>query len=175
LSTIKYGFSTKADTAEQSTLGHTLIVRGTVTTGLVIGANNIKPARASKNKLPIGTSAFVDYEKRADAIADGWKITPGKNTQRRSTHKTKAVYATINGVKVGYQLPELIGSTTLSTLGLIEAGPTDFDIFYGCSVPKAPRARTIYSTGASGSSVYDPTVTLPAEWDTFQAAKLLVN
>ncbi len=175
LASLKYGFNTNMDTAAQSILGQTVVARGVVTSGLVIGANNIKPARASKSKASGSDNSFVDAEAVTTAKAAGWKITPGKNSQRHSTSKTKAVYATINGVKVGFQLPELVGTAKLADMGLVEATATDFDIFYGCSLPRAPRAKTIYTDGKSGSSVYDPTVTLPPAWSSIKSAKLFVS
>lgn len=169
---IKYGFNTNMGTDEQAILGQTLVVRGTLLTGLVIGANNIKPSRAVKVVTANSNSSFIDHEAVTAAKAAGWKITPGKNTQRRSSARTVACYATINGVKVGHQLIELTGETKLATLGLVAVTANDYDIFYGCSVPKAPKAKTTYTNGTSASSVYDPSVTLPTTFASVRSAVL---
>lgn len=154
LATVKYGFNSGADGGDRATLGQTDV--GTDITGLIIGANNIKPGKASKVKSTGTESSFYSYDKATDLKAAGWILGRPKARNYRKTTKSTLYYVTINGVKYGWRSANSVEAVDVTSLGLKEPTAKDLDVIYGCSFPKPPRAAQVLKSGSIYSTFVDP-------------------
>lgn len=163
---IKYGFNSGADAGDRGILGQTPVTSDGLT-GLVIGANNIKPGKATKTK-PTGTeSSFYAHDKRQELRSAGWTLTSPKIRTKRASKRSDLLYVTINGVKYGWSSAKATTQPADSAkLGIKAVKSTDVDVIYGCSFPKPPRAKTQIGNGSSYSIFVDPSKAdaLPDGW-----------
>jgi hypothetical protein len=163
---LKYGFNSGADAGDRGILGQTVVNPADPLTGLVIGANNIKPAKATKLKATGSESSFCSANQIAALKAAGWTVTKGKLKTRTSSKRADALYVTINGIKYGWLSAK--GTTPVDTksLGIKAVKPADTDIIYGSSFPKPGRASFRTDDGHTYSTFYDPSASPGAGWST---------
>lgn len=163
---IKYGFNSGADAGDKAILGQTAVTAADVT-GLVIGANNIKPGKATKLKATGSESSFYSDGTATALKAAGWKLTRPKISSYRTSSRSELLYVTINGVKYGWRSAKSSGARPAGADGLgIKSVTTSKDVIYGCSFPKPPRATAITPDGNSFSTFVDPSKAdkLPDGW-----------
>jgi hypothetical protein len=163
--TLKYGFNSGADAADRGILGQTA-VDPTNLTGLVIGANNIKPPKATKMKTTGSESSFCGHDKVTDLKAAGWTVTRGRYRSRASSKRSTVYYVTVNGIKYAWSSANtVLKGIDFKSLGIKTGKPTDNDLIFGASFPKPGRASI--SVGASTySTFYDPSATPAEGWST---------
>jgi hypothetical protein len=162
--TLKYGFNSGADAGDRGALGQTLVNPNELT-GLVIGANNIKPPKATKVKATGSESSFCAHDKVVSLKAAGWTVTRGKIKSRASSKRSTVYYVTINGIKYAWSAAKPSVAVEIKSLGLKAGKPTDNDLIFGCSFPKPGRAST--QVGSSTySTFYDPSATPGEGWST---------
>jgi hypothetical protein len=162
LADLKYGFNSFADDGDKGILGQTTITGATDMNGLIIGCNNIKPAKATKTRSTGSTSSsFCGADNYDEAIAANFKVGKPKISKRAARN---GWIATINGVKYAFTSPPLPGSLTHSSLGLVPY-TGQVDACFGCEFPKPPRAEAKQTDGSKVSTYMDPSVsTIPAGW-----------
>lgn len=178
--TLKYGFLTNVKESIRTELGQVRVDRtqAATTTGLVIGANAPKPARASKYEVASqGTvSSFVDAV-RVSRLPSGWTVGRPKVRRGSQSPKTHAVYVTIRGIKYAWRIPKetwvKIGGAA-AALGIKLATSNDKDLVFGASFPTPPKVGKIMTSGNGGldhiSTFCDPSKVdnLPAGWSTIR-------
>jgi hypothetical protein len=167
LANVKYGFNSGADAGDRAILGQTAVSSADLV-GLVIGANNIKPGKATKNKATGSESSFYSIGAASGLKAAGWKLSRPKLRTYRKTSKSNLFFVTINGIKYGWRSAKtgLASSFTPGELGITAVDAGDIDIIYGCSFPKPPHASTIGVDGNTISTFIDPSKadSLPEGW-----------
>jgi hypothetical protein len=140
------------ETSKGTVLGHTVVAANPQVTGLVIGANSPKPARASKRFAADGlVSSFISADKITSAKAAGWKVRPSRNTRGKSVSNFSSTrYILINGVKYAWQ-PRKETLTKIAAqeaaLGIKTPTANDIDLVFGASFPKPPKAALVTITG----------------------------
>ena len=156
-STIKYGFHTNADAGTRGALGHTAIV-GEKPSGLVLGANAPKPGRASRLRATGVESSFVSAGSVAAARAAGWKIRSGRVRIGASSSKSRTVYVTAEGNKIGWRMPMFLYSKITAgdraALGILDATSSDLDIVYGARYPELPKVAFAAIPASGAASRY---------------------
>jgi hypothetical protein len=163
--TLKYGFNSGADAADKGILGQSPVNPNELT-GLVIGANNIKPPKATKVKATGSESSFCGHDKVAALKAAGWTVTRGKIKSRASSKRSTVYYVTINGIKYAWSAAKTtLQGVDAKSLGLKTGKPTDGDLIFGCSFPKPGRA-SIKIGASTYSTFYDPSATPAEGWST---------
>lgn len=186
---VLYGFWTNLEGSASTILGHTLIDVGAYQnppTGLMIGANFPKPSRASKR---IGTEIASSYCSSANArslATQGWRVTPPKKQSplilaTEASKLVQSVYIRMRGIKYGWQMPKETRTritSVFATLGIVDATEADRnELVFGPSFPKPPKVKGSIGVTTGGTTVsnaystyYDPSVTLPADWEHFKNA-----
>lgn len=145
---IAYGFYTSEP---EEILGHTLLPQNG-TPNLVIGANNVKPARATKKLATRTRTTFVSTDKIADARAADWSVRPSRFTRGASSATSKLVYVEIGQIKYAWRMPAetyIALGQDKTTLGIKDVTANDF-VVMGASFPKPPRVAKF--VGASGGA-----------------------
>lgn len=157
--TLKYGFQSALASSRASLFGQA-DVAVTDLQGLVIGANNPKPAKATK-KLATGyESSFCDFSKWADLEQQGYNVVAPKKTIRlpRTTSLSTTMYVTINGVKYAWQMPLVVGTVgNLTAVGAKSAAAGATDLVFGASFPKPPRYQYVNTATGDRLNIFgDP-------------------
>lgn len=151
-----YGFHTNAESDDQTTLGHVPAqVNGSYINGLVLGANQPKPARLSKYRTGGGyKSSFCDINNIDTARAANWKlvslptIAVGANGLNSKCVYVKISTADVDGnvsseIKYAWMMPDFLYSRIvagdLSALGIRDGVGVD-DLVFGARHPKPRRA-----------------------------------
>ena len=166
---MKYGFLTNVKASVSAELGHEAPTGVTV----VFGANAPKPGKATKRDATGSTSSYYDISLRASLRAAGWRTSSPKIRTGRKTRHTETAYITINGVKYAWQMPDWKKTklaADFAALGIQTGTAADKDLVFGARTiggAKPPRAQKL-EVGVDGedsiSTIYDPSVTLPAGW-----------
>jgi hypothetical protein len=179
-STIKYGFYTNADSSTQTALGHNVILAAKPT-GLVLGANAPKPAKATRQRASGSDSSFCDVGAFTSAKAAGWKIRPGRIRIGSSSVKSKLVYVLHEGNKIAWKMPQTLYSRITAgdrtALGILDGVAADKDYCYGVRYPSLPRVgqQTFPTVGAGSrlTTFCDPSKlnNLPTGWVTVKASE----
>jgi hypothetical protein len=164
--TLKYGFNSGADTGDRGILGQTVINPADPLTGLVIGANNVKPPKATKLKATGSESSFCSHTAITALKAAGWTIARGKLRTKTASRLSLLYYVTINGINYGWSSTRAAKTPDIKSLGLKVPKATDTDIIYGASFPKPGRASFRTDDGHTFSTFYDPSATPGAGWTT---------
>lgn len=163
---LKYGFNSGADAGDRGILGQTLVDPAAGLAGLVIGANNIKPAKATKLKATGSESSFCSHTAITALKAAGWTVTRGKLKTRTSSKRSIIYYVTINGINYAWPSAKTTLTVDIKSLGIKAAKPSDTDLVFGASFPKPGRASFRTDDGHTYSTFYDPSATPGAGWNT---------
>ncbi len=157
LAGLRYGFRSGLRDSERGKFGQTLIESPDNVTGLVIGANAPKPARAAKKFATGWEGSYCSHSVIATLKEAGYVIKAGKPTRkpRAATNTSKVVYVTINGIKYAWYYVASTVAASIATVGVKEATGGDGDLIFGASFPKPPRYKVIVGED-SFSSFVDP-------------------
>lgn len=172
---LKYGFMTGVTAAVQTILGHVPVTDRASVSGLVIGANAPKPARATRVRASGVDSSFCDHGARAGAIAAGFKVGAPRRRFGNSGARSKTVYVVHEGNKIAWKMPNsthtAIGAD-LTALGIVDATAADKDLVFGVSYPQLPRVKQTGST-IERTTFCDPSKlnALPTGWITTKASE----
>jgi hypothetical protein len=164
--TLKYGFNSGADGADRGILGQTPVDPAGSLIGLVIGANNIKPSKATKVKATGSESSFCSHTAVSALKAAGWTVTRGKLKTRASSKRSDVLYVTINGINYAWSSAKSTLKFDSKSLGVKTAKVTDTDLIFGASFPKPGRASIRTDDGHIFSTFYDPSASPAAGWST---------
>jgi hypothetical protein len=178
--TVKYGFQTNMPLADGALLGHNDI-EGTYPAGLVIGANQPKPPRATKLKTTGSSSSYCGSNAVAAAKAQGWSVQPGRFKIGASSARSKCVKIVTGGISYAWNMPAEtyanIPAAERTALGIADATNADEDLVFGASYPRMPRVFKIISSTGGGfnrvSTFCDQTKldSLPTGWQTLRATR----
>lgn len=157
LPSLRYGFRSRLRDSERSRFGQTVVDSTENVTGLVIGANAPKPARAAKKAATGWEGSYCSHSVIATLKTAGYRITAGKATRkpRAANSISKVVYVTVNGVKYAWYSPSSTVSANTGGVGIKDASPSDNDLIFGAEFPKPPRYKIIVGDD-SFSSFIDP-------------------
>ena len=158
---IQYGFRSGVKKAtDRTVLGQVTLGELDDDIGLVIGCNSPKPGIATKkdtddNGDPISGSIRSFYA--SDAVTGlktaGWKLS----TPKSSGSIDGVVFITINGIKYGWQPPDMPAGVVKPTIDFgAEAATANDIICFGCQFPKPPRMATELTGGKSFSTFVAP-------------------
>jgi len=178
---VRYGFRTKVDKDSTGTaLGHqdALTASGTLSAGVVMGANSPKPPRATRVTADDGyESSFFGNSVLAALKADPeWTLTPGRIRRPAATARSVPVYVEARGAtsgtyKYAWMMPRaqyVILTALLTNLGISEVTDDDYDeILFGINKPKPLRAQGPAGTGNQKTSTFISAAradSLPAGW-----------
>lgn len=157
LPSLRYGFRSGLRDSERSRFGQTPVDNPDNVTGLVVGANAPKPARAAKKIATGWEGSYCSHSVIAALKTAGYKITSGKPTRkpRAANQTSRVVYVTVNGIKYAWYSPSSTVAANISTVGIRDASPSDNDLIFGAEFPKPPRYKIIVGDD-SFSSFIDP-------------------
>lgn len=181
-STIKYGFQTNVDADVSTALGHTAVA-GAYPSGLVIGANAPKPARASRILATGSESSFISAANIAAARTAGWTVGKSRVRVGGSTARSKLVYITFEGNKLAWRMPTgtytRLSAEERTALGIVDGTADALDLVFGVSYPELPRVgkRSVGTDGADLVSTFcDPASLddLPAGFTSLKASRSTV-
>jgi hypothetical protein len=146
---LRYGFKSRIRSASREDLGQTVIDASIADiTGLAVGVNSPKPARAKKIFASGSEGSFCSTDKIPTLKANGWQITRGRARSLTRSSFGKVVYVTINGLKYAWFLTQGVGysAANLAAAGIKDAEPEDL-LVYGASFPKPPRVKLKHTQG----------------------------
>lgn len=169
LAAIKYAFRSGLRDSEQGRLGQTVLAAGNNdVTGIVIGANAPKPARAAKKTQTGWEGSFCSYDVIAALKTAGYRITAGKPTRkpRAATNTSRVVYVTLNGIKYAWYATRSTVAANTAVVGVKDATGGDNDLIFGAEFPKPPRYKIIVEDD-SFSSFIDPSSLAQAQGATW--------
>lgn len=154
-----YGFNTKADAADSTTLGHVELIAGQNDKPVLFGINSVKPGRASKVKASGATEAsFISYNAVTAAKTAGWSITSGRNSIYRETPRTDLVKAKLSaGCFLGWRMPKETYtriSAQLAANGILDVATGDSGVFYGVNRVAMPNGDVLSRKSLRGSIPY---------------------
>jgi hypothetical protein len=167
----------RADAIE--VLGQTLVTTG-LAAGMVIGANNITPAKATRQRIDGTDSSFCATASRAAATAAGWTV--GQPRQRRVSASGGGVarYVDVNGVKYGFKLSAAQNTALSADFAVLGVEPiTSADIVVvGASFPKPPTVakKTLVGSRITRHSTFaSPTAldSLPAGYEQVKSGNFI--
>lgn len=135
--TTMYGFNTKVDAADSTTLGHVVLGAANPTKVVLFGCNSRKPSRAKKRKASGAVeSSFVDAGAETAAKAAGWSISKSRTTIYKDTARVQRKKAKLAaGVFIGWAMPKeteaRLEAAAATAAGITSVTTGDTGVFYG--------------------------------------------